>query len=142
MRRSDVPNRRRVRRASVALTGVAALTLAGCAVVDAVIWGPEGSRVIATTEQLIAGASGADATDLTCDDFVGDLGEPDAWSGLSAGEPEAFDAEASVDRPNLDATWRINLEGMGSGMSPTDVFYRETGDSLCVADVIWQAPIG
>lgn len=74
---------------------------------------------------------------------MADFGDPDAWDGLGAGEPEHFDDESSTDRPGLDAAWRINLEGSGDGADtgdvvPTDVFYRENGDDLCVIDIIWQ----
>lgn len=101
------------------------------------------ARVIDTTEQLIAGASSGEQEALTCENSAAVFGGAGVWDGLSAGEPEQFDPETSVDRPSLDATWRINLEGEGlSGTSgeevPTDVFYRETETGLCVADVIWQ----
>lgn len=74
---------------------------------------------------------------------MADFSDASDWTGLSAGEPEHFDPATSVDRPSLDATWRINLEGVGNGNPsgedvPTDVFYRESDDGLCVADVIWQ----
>jgi hypothetical protein len=108
-----------------------------------VLWGPEGARVIDTTEQLIAAASSGGQDSLACDDLAADFGDAGLWDGLGAGEPEQFDPATSADLPGLDATWRINLEGTGIGETsgkevPTDVFYRETQTGLCVADVIWQ----
>lgn len=127
---------------ALAIVGVAVLGLAGCSI-NGALWGPDGARVIDTTSQLIAGASSGDQESLACEDSAAVFGEARVWDGLSAGEPERFDAETSVDRPELDATWRINLEGAGvNGTAgeevPTDVFYRETETGLCVADVIWQ----
>lgn len=118
------------------------IALTGCSI-NGVIWGPDGARVIDTTEQLIDGASSGDQDSLACEDSAAVFGEAGVWDGLSAGEPEQFDPETSVDRPALDASWRINLEGAGtSGTAgeevPTGVFYRETETGLCVADVIWQ----
>lgn len=107
------------------------------------LWGPDGSRVIDTTNQLIAAASSGEQDSFACEDLVADFGEAGLWDGLGAGEPEQFYPATSVDRPGLDATWRINLEGAGMGETsstdvPTDVFYRETETGLCVADVMWQ----
>lgn len=110
---------------------------------DLVLWGPDGAGVIAATEELIDAAASDEQQAFVCEGSAADFGDAPAWDGLSAGEPEAFDAETSVDRPALDASWRINLEGTPTGYasgeaSPTDVFYRETDDGLCVADIIWQ----
>lgn len=127
---------------ALTIAGVSVVALAGCSI-DGVLWGPDGARVIDTTEQLISEASSGDQESLACEDSVAVFGESGLWDGLSAGEPEQFDPETSVDRPALDATWRINLEGAGLGETsgeevPTDVFYRETKTGLCVADIIWQ----
>lgn len=127
---------------AVAIVGASLVALPACSV-DAAIWGPDGARVIETTEQLIDAAVPGEQGSFACPDFDGDFGDAQAWDGTSAGEPEQFDAETSVDRPSLDAAWRINLEGSGVGAAPgeavpTDVFYRETDGSLCVADIIWQ----
>lgn len=107
------------------------------------LWGREGARVIDTTEQLVAAASSGEQDAFACEDLAADFGDASLWDGLGAGEPEQFSPETSVDRPGLDATWRINLEGSGIGETsatdvPTDVFYRETEIGLCVADVMWQ----
>lgn len=130
----------RVFAATVAASSVAALS--GCSI-DGVLWGAEGSRVIETTEQVIAGASSGEQSSFACADSVAVFGDAAAWDGLGAGEPEQHDPATSVDGPALDAAWRINLEGVsragleGEAM-PTDVFYRETDAGLCVVDVIWQ----
>lgn len=121
---------------------ISLLALSACSV-DALLWGPDAGRVITTTDQLVALASTDEQDALACDDFAGGFGDPRAWDGLSAGEPEQFDESTSVDRPSLDATWRINLEGRAAGLppgeaGPTDVFYREVDGELCIADVIWQ----
>lgn len=122
------------------------VALSGCSV-ERALWGADGARVIDTTEQLIAAASSGEQDSLVCEDSAADLGDAQVWDGLGAGEPEQFDPASSVDRPGLDASWRVNLEETGSGGNsgqkvPTDVFYRETGTGtgtdLCVADVIWQ----
>lgn len=120
----------------------AVAALSGCSL-DGVLWGPEGAGVISTTEKLIAAAPSGEQGSLTCEDAAADFGDAEVWEGLSAGEPEQFDAADSVDRPGLDATWRINLEGAGIAATsvegvPTDVFYRETDSGWCVADVVWQ----
>ncbi|MCR2827266.1 hypothetical protein NQ160_17285 [Microbacterium sp. zg.Y909] len=125
--------------------GTSALALSACSI-DALVWGREGARVIATTDQLVAAASVGEPFDFACDDFVGDFGDAAVWNGLSAGEPEPFDGADSVDSPGLDAAWRINLEGHtgdpGSDEAvPTDVFFREAEQALCVADVMWQRPL-
>jgi hypothetical protein len=127
---------------ALALAGGSLVALSGCSI-DGVLWGPEGARVIDTTEQLIAAASSGGQDSLACDDLAADFGDAGLWDGLGAGEPEQFDPATSADLPGLDATWRINLEGTGIGETsgkevPTDVFYRETQAGLCVADAIWQ----
>ncbi|MDF2509212.1 MAG: hypothetical protein K0Q52_3071 [Microbacterium sp.] len=109
---------------AAALAGGSLVLLAGCSV-DGMLWGPEGARVIDVTEQLIDAAPSDAQDSFACDD----------------------DRATSVDRPSLDATWRINLEGAGmdgasGGSVPTDVFYREEESGLCVADVIWQTVDG
>lgn len=116
--------------------------LSGCSM-DTALWGADPARVIDTTEQLIDAASPGARDTLACEGSDPDFGDSQAWTKLSAGEPEEFDAETSVDRPSLDAAWRINLEGTADGrvsgdVAPTDVFYREVNDRLCVADIIWQ----
>ncbi|WP_147436666.1 hypothetical protein [Microbacterium telephonicum] len=99
--------------------------------------------MIDTTEQLIAAADASCQDALACEDTAAVFGDAGVWEGLSAGEPEQSDPETVIDAPGVDATWRINLEGLSaSALSgeevPTDVLYRETEAGLCVADVIWQ----
>lgn len=132
----------RTRVGAVVAVGASIAMLSGCSM-DAALWGPDGARVIGTTEQLIEAASSRDQGTFACEDYAADFGDAQAWDELSAGEPEQFNADTSVDRPSLDASWRINLEGTATGretgdVSPTDVFYRDSADGLCVADVIWQ----
>lgn len=127
---------------ALALAGGSLVALSGCSL-DGLLWGPDGARVIDTTDRLIAAASSGEQDSLACEQIGVDFGDAEMWDGLSPGEPEQFDPTDSVDRPELDATWRINLEGTSLGETPeaetpTDVFYRETEDGLCVADVIWQ----
>lgn len=118
-----------------------AVVLAGCSL-DAVIWGPSGARVIETTETLIDEMASGEPSDLLCDDSIAVLGSPADWQGLAAGEPEQFFAEYWEDQVPLDPQWNINLEGLPDGIEPGsefpgDVFYRETEDGLCVADIAW-----
>lgn len=132
---------RRALAASLAVASVVALS--GCSI-NVLLWGPDGGSVIDKTEQLIAAAPSGGQNSLACPGSAPDFGDASVWEGLAAGEPEQFDPATSVDRPRLDAGWRINLEGVGidetSGREiPTDVFYRKTETSLCVADVIWQS---
>ncbi len=127
---------------AVIVAGASLVVLSGCSV-NTALWGADGARVIDTTEQLIDAASSGEQDTLACEGSAADFGDSQAWEELSAGEPEEFNGETSVDRPLLDAAWRINLEGTANGrvsgdISPTDVFYREVDDSLCVADIIWQ----
>ena len=119
-----------------------AVALAGCSI-DAVIWGPEGTHVIQTTEELVSASVAGDASALVCADSVADLGEPADWVGLSAGEPESFVPDFWKDQAPLDPQWSINLEGLPEGLQPGstfpgDVFYRDTDDGLCVIDVVWS----
>lgn len=117
-------------------------TLTGCSI-DSVIWGPDGARVIQTTEDLVDDMSGGEASDLICDDSAAELGEASDWVGLSAGEPEHFVAEYWDEQATLDPQWSINLEGLPDGLTPGatypgDVFYRATDEGLCVIDIVWS----
>ncbi|MBH0109975.1 hypothetical protein I6E81_07330 [Salinibacterium sp. NG22] len=121
------------------ILAVVALAILSGRWIDTAIWGADGARVIDTTRQLIHAAPSGDQDALACEDFAADFGDAQAWNGLRAGEPEQFDADTSFDRPALDASWSINLEGWSetSDVSPSFVFYREIEDGLCVADVRW-----
>ncbi|WP_308289069.1 hypothetical protein [Microbacterium trichothecenolyticum] len=126
--------------AYVALVLSAALT--GCSI-DSVIWGRDGARVIQTTEELIDAMAEGNPTDLICADSAADLGRPSDWTGLSAGEPEHFFADYWEEQVPLDPQWNINLEGLPEGVTPGstfpgDVFYRDTGEGLCVIDIAWS----
>lgn len=116
--------------------------LSGCSI-DSLIWGPDGARVIQTTEVLIDALADGKSTGLICPDSPADLGEPSDWAGLSAGEPERFFADYWDEQVPLDPQWSINLEGLPEGLTPGstfpgDIFYRETGDGLCVIDIAWS----
>lgn len=128
---------------ATALCGALLIALTACSV-NVLLWGPEDGRVIDTTEQLIAAAPGGEQGSFVCDGVTVDFGDASDWDGLSAGEPGPHDPTASVDRPGLDASWRINLEIGAIGIDettryvPSDVFFRETATDICVADIIWQ----
>lgn len=130
------------RRAVGATSALAAvLLLSGCSL-DTVIWGPEGAAVIDTTEQLLAAASAGDAASFVCAEEEPDLRAPEDWRGLSAEEPERFVPEYWPDQASLDPAWSINLSLGTYPLSvgeeyPGDVFCRETGDGLCLVDVVW-----
>ena len=133
---------------SLAVAGLAttfAATLAGCSV-DTLIWGPDGAQVITTTEDLIHDLESGETSDLVCEDSEADLGGPEDWGGLSAGEPERFTGDFWAEQVPLDPQWSINLEGLPDGAvpgekHPGDVFYRDTDDGLCVIDVVWATLI-
>ena len=72
------------------IAGVSLVALTGCSI-DGVLWGPDGARVIGTTEQVIAGASSGDQDSFACEGSAAVFGEAHVWDGLSAGEPEQFD---------------------------------------------------
>ncbi|PYH02246.1 hypothetical protein [Arthrobacter stackebrandtii] len=116
--------------------------LAGCSI-DAVIWGPDGYKVIQATESLVADLAAGENSDLLCADFAADLGTAADWSGRSAGEPEKFAARYWPDQAELNPQWSINLEGLPDGAGPGsdfpgDVFFREADDGgLCVVDITW-----
>lgn len=130
---------------ALALAGFAtacAATLTGCSV-DTLIWGNDGAQVIQTTENLIKDLASGGTSDLVCEDAETDLGTAKDWDGRSAGEPERFVAEYWGEQAPLDPQWNINLEGLPDGATPGDkfpgdIFYRETGDGLCVIDVAWS----
>lgn len=118
-----------------------AVLLTGCSM-DSVIWGSDGSRVIETTEKLIADLAAGETSDLVCDESTANFGNPGDWSSLSPGEPEKFTGKYWKDQAALNPTWSINLEGLPEGATsgdtyPGDVFYRETDGRLCVIDVAW-----
>ncbi len=117
----------------------------GCSV-DTLIWGSDGARVSTTTEDLIHDLESGETSDLLCEDSKADLGSPDDWSNLSAGEPGRFVADYWGEKVPLDPQWSINLEGLPDGAvpgeeHPGDVFYRDTDDGLCVIDVAWSTLI-
>lgn len=110
---------------------------------DAVIWGPDGAQVIKTTEDLIDAMAVGNQSDLICADSVAELGGPDDWIGLAAGEPEHFVPDFWEEQAPLEPQWNINLEGLPEGAEPGtsypgDVFYREAGAGLCVVDIAWS----
>ncbi|MGP6177112.1 hypothetical protein ACTU6U_07425 [Microbacterium sp. A196] len=120
-----------------------AVSITGCSNVDALIWGNDGAEVIATTEELVGDLSSGGASDLLCEDLDADLGAAADWAGRSAGEPERFFADYWEEQAALDPQWNINVEGRPEGsvpgdMFPSDIFYRETDDGLCVIDVAWS----
>jgi hypothetical protein len=128
------------RRAAAAAIALLAVALTGCSP-DLLIWGPDGARVIDTTEQAIAAASADDMTAFACADSAADFGEPEDWRGLSAGEPEGFTADYWPDQAALEPDWSINLEMGGSAedgrVFPGDLFFRDADDGLCIVDIAW-----
>ncbi|MFB8385688.1 hypothetical protein ACFC3F_00935 [Microbacterium sp. NPDC055910] len=133
---------RRMHRAlAVGAVGSLVVALAGCSV-DTLIWGVEGAGVIETTEELIDAAAAGDGASFVCAGHDPELRDPDDWVGLSAEEPERFVADYWPDQASLEPAWSINLslpvDRVASGVEyPGDVFYRETGDALCLVDVAW-----
>ncbi|MFJ6653500.1 hypothetical protein ACIQLJ_11955 [Microbacterium sp. NPDC091313] len=141
-----ITRRMRTTAALAAGGGLAAL-LAGCsmdaAMMDTVMWGPEGARVISTTDALIAAAAAGDGAAMNCADSVAEFGDAEHWQGLQSGEPESFRAGYWEQQAALKPTWNINLEYSGATAEPgesfpSDVFYQRSGDGLCVVDVAWS----
>ncbi|MFI8593275.1 hypothetical protein ACIGCK_02425 [Microbacterium sp. NPDC078428] len=121
--------------------GVGVVTLSGCST-DVLIWGSDGARVIEVTDQLIGEVAADGRSVLVCANADVQLGTPADWEGRSAGEPERFTGQFWAEQVPLDPHWSINIEGLPEGASPGDqfpgdVFYRESGDGLCVIDVVW-----
>lgn len=120
---------------------LAVVLLSGC-FVDTLIWGPNGARVIETTDAFIQAAASGDVRDFACAGASADFGQPDDWTGLSAGEPERFHAPYWPELASLDPAWNINVERTEPGEPderfPGDLFFRETADGLCVIDVAWS----
>lgn len=118
------------------------LTLTGCSI-DTVIWGPEGARVIGMTDRVVQDVVAGTTSPHACSDSEADFGEPQRWVGLSGGEPERLNGSFWQEQQSLGATWTINLEGLDTttaengGSYPSYVFFRETGDDLCVIDIEW-----
>jgi len=126
---------------ALATGAVAAVT--GCSPLDALVWGPDGARVIATTQQLIDDLADDGRSALLCADADVQLGEPRDWAGRTAGEPERFTGGFWTEQVALDPQWNINVEGLPDGAVPGDrfpgdVFYRESEEGLCVIDVVWS----
>src|SRR5690606_6433172 len=119
--------------------GALVVVLSACSA-DALIWGPDGARVIETTERLIDAAEAGDAAAFVCPDAEVDLGDPVDWDGLSAEEPEGFVADHWVEQATLDPVWSINLslppDRVEAGETyPGDVFYRDSDEGLCLVSV-------
>ncbi|WP_125131135.1 hypothetical protein [Microbacterium sp. 10M-3C3] len=97
--------------------------------------------MIARTDDLIATAASGDSAAFACADGVADFGVATDCAGLSAGEPEAFQAHHWRDQMPLDPTWSINVQrtdAPAAGTSiPSDVFYKRVDGELCVVDVAW-----
>lgn len=82
---------KRSRRLIAAAFASAAVTaaLTGCSA-NLLIWGPEGARVVETTEQLIDAAAAGDPASFVCEGYEPEMREPTDWEGFSAEEPEEF----------------------------------------------------
>ncbi|MBN9155650.1 MAG: hypothetical protein J0I44_06630 [Microbacterium sp.] len=127
--------------ATLAAVPLAAL-LAGCSL-NTVVWGPEGARVIETSERFIRAAAAGDADSFVCAGQHPDLREPGDWVGVDAEEPEKFDADRWPALAALGPAWTINLSAGGRASSPGDqqpgdLVFGRTADGLCVLAVAWM----
>lgn len=134
-----VSPRRSVRILVASLAAVGALS--GCSAADLLVWGPDGTRVIQVTDQLIEAAASGEAESLACDDSVADFRVSTTWVSVSVGEPERI-SEFWQTQVDLGATWSIDLESQPDSLAagyplPSDVFYREVDGALCVVDIVW-----
>ena len=123
------------------LATVLSTGLTGCSA-NMLIWGPEGTRVIETTEQLIDAAASSDPESFVCEGYEPEMREPTDWEGLSAEEPEEFVPEYWEQMVPLEPDWSINLslpeDRTQAGTEyPGDVFYQQTDDGLCLVGVAW-----
>lgn len=126
--------------AGLSLLGGAATVLTACSI-DTVIWGAEGARVIQVTEEVIQEVTAGELDPRKCVDSTADFGDPQQWTGLSAGEPGRLQGDFWDEQQALGATWSINLEGLqprDGAELPSDVFYREIDDELCIVDIVWS----
>lgn len=131
-------------RALVAL-GIPAATgllLTACSL-DTLIWGPDGGRVIDTTDRIIRSVQAGETDVDACADATVDIGDPLRWEGLSAGEPERLTGDYWKEQHAAGATWTINLEGLdpttaqNGGEYPSVIFYSGDDEHLCVSDIEW-----
>lgn len=143
---TSVPPARSLRhplRAVTAAAGLAAV-LSGCSP-DLLIWGPEGSQVIARTDEVIASAQEGDLTSYLCEGADPEMGTAEDWQGLNAEEPERYSpmwAEVDPGSEELGPTWTINLsddrEQLTAGTRlPGQLYFTDGDDGLCVTHVGW-----
>jgi hypothetical protein len=118
-----------------------AVVLSSCSL-NTLIWGADGAEVIETTDRFAEAAAEGDASSYICAGHDPRLGEPAEWEGVTGEEPERFVPEYWPTMVLLDPTWSINVyvpvERQVGGMQiPSDVFYRQSDQGLCVVDVVW-----
>lgn len=110
---------------------------------DPIIWGSDGAQVRAVTDQIIEDVETSGSSTKICSDANVDLGASTAWKHLAAGEPEQYTGDQWEKYADIDPTWLINLsstdtqEADGSREVPAYLFYRGSGDELCVAAIEW-----
>lgn len=119
-----------------------AATCVACST-DPVVWGAEGAEVRSLTNQFIAEVRTSEEPGRVCADADLELGSSSAWEGITAGEPEEYTGDEWKEYANLSPSWLINLSPSNSGEKtgvkevPAYLFYRGSGDELCVAGIAW-----
>lgn len=130
--------------AAIGACSLAVVSLSACAP-DQMIWGAEGAEVRALAEQFIEDAAISEEPEVACAEADLRFGASEAWDGLTAGEPEQYTGDDFEEFGHLSPTWLINLSPIDSDESagvrevPTYLFYRGSGEALCVVGVSWGA---
>ncbi len=129
----------RRRAAALPLAALLMLGLTACSL-DVLIWGRDGAEVKEVTRQLIRDMTDGGTSGLVCPGADVDLGESADWAGRSAGEPEVYRQGAWEEHAALDPQWSINIELEPAEVTPgvaypSDVFYRQESEGLCVVAV-------
>ncbi|MCG7423301.1 hypothetical protein KW076_02235 [Micrococcus porci] len=134
------------RRALGMFAGAAAVTLGagGCAVPETVVWGPDGAAVKSATRDVIAAAQRGGDGLPACPGVSVVTGDPAAWRGAGAGEPErpGPDLPAELTRGGEPA-WVINVEAGAEAAAPGarvpgSLAFSDLADGgLCLSGLDW-----
>jgi hypothetical protein len=136
--------RKLVRMLALGASATLAAACVGCST-DPIVWGSEGAEVRSITDKFIADVLAEGSSAEACSEVSLDFGAPSSWEGLAAGEPEEYAEDQWEEFAELSPTWLINLsptdsddaKGASEKETPAYLFYRGSGDDLCVAGIAW-----